>query len=498
MPNLTDPSAPPAPLQRVAAGVLAAVLLAALLGCAPAGGELQTYLLPLDAALPEGAVVVERLPLADAVLVNGSQIPARGVAAATPLGFTRLAALPRADGLHLDSGVLATGADEVWASGNRGQGAVVALIDSGVAPLAALQGAVVGEIDFSGTGGGDPYGHGTFMASLIAGRGPVAPGVAPSAGILSLKVGDAEGGANLGAVIAALQWLDGPGRSTGLRIATLALGVEPGTPAAALLDRATDRLAERGVLVVTAAGNEGPTVLTAPATATRTFSVGAFDDADPGVTPMAAAFSGSGPDRAGISQPDALAAGVSLTGHLDPASVIGTANADAMDGTLLRGTGTSMATGLAAGVAALAQTARPDLGGVALDLALRNDARVIDAPDAVETILAAPTDPSARAPGQAGQGRAHDPPAAANGRGPSAAPGRSDAIGGPGGLRWERARWTGVRWTIARWRDVSWSIARWRGEMWTIARWRTERWEGSEADLTIARWRGVWAMLDTR
>jgi hypothetical protein len=34
--------------------------------------------------------------------------------------------------------------------------------------------------------------------------------------------------------------------------------------------------------------------------------------------------------------------------------------------------------------------------------------------------------------------------------------------------------------------------------MWTIARWRTERWEGSEADLTIARWRGVWAMLDTR
>jgi serine protease AprX len=385
-------AATPSPLRRgvrVAAALLAALLAAALMSPA-AAEDGRTWIVPNGAPLPAGTAILERVAVADALLVTAPRAPLGAVAADTPLALHALGLAAPAEE-DLDLGVRSTGADLVWADGIRGAGAVVALVDTGVAPVSALDGAVVGEIDFSGTGGGDPYGHGTFLASLIAGRGPAAPGVAPEAGILSLKVADAEGGTTLGTVLTALEWLYGPGRAGGVRIATLALGVDADSSAATFLDAAADRLAASDVLVVTAAGNDGPDALTSPATATRTFSVGSFDPAEQLDTPVAADFSGTGVDRAGVAQPDALAAGVSVTGHVDPDSVIGRDHAEELRGTLLRGSGTSMSTALAAGVAALAQSARPDLGGGALEIALRNDAGVVDAPDAVGAAIDAPS-----------------------------------------------------------------------------------------------------------
>jgi subtilisin family serine protease len=158
------------------------------------------------------------------------------------------------------------------------------------------------------------------MASVIAGRGSVAPGVAPEAGILSLKVSGPDGSTSLGSVLAALEWLHGPGHRAGIRVATLAMAVEPGTEAAVYLDRAVDRVAAAGVLVITASGNDGPDALTSPATATRSFSVGAVDDAGTveRADDVTASFSGSGPDTAGVAQPDASASGVRVTGSLPP------------------------------------------------------------------------------------------------------------------------------------------------------------------------------------
>jgi serine protease AprX len=472
-------AAAPLPLRRrvrAAAALLAAVLLASLLTPMGATGAGRTWLVPADAPLPAGARVLERISLADALLVSAPTAPIGGIAADTPLTFKSME-LTAVDGQELDSGVRSTGAEEVWEEyGNRGDGAVVALIDTGVAPITPLQGAVVGEIDFSGTGGGDPYGHGTFMASLIAARGPHAPGVAPEAGILSLKVGDTEGGTTLGMVLNALEWLDTHGRHRGVRIASLALGVDADSPAGQLLDKATDRLATRDMLVITASGNDGEGNLTSPATATRTFSVGAYDQHQN--PPTAAEFSGSGPDRVGVQQPDALAAGVSLVGHIDPSSIIGEAHREDLHGTLLKGSGTSMSTGLAAGVAALAQAARPDLGGGALDIALRNDAGVIDAPDAVAAIRGAP-------------GERHTPPAqAGNGNGQAhgrngTAPGLlAQGHGGPDDLEWSIIRWKGVHWTgdrwhIIRWKDDAWHIIRWKGDAWQIIRWKSAEWNGS-------------------
>jgi serine protease AprX len=495
-------------VRRGAVAVMAAAaLLAAVL--APVPARPATWLVPVGQALPAAARVLGALPVADALVVSSPVLIPGAARADEPLGWRALAPVADADGLRLDSAVTTTGAPAVWPT-TRGERAVVALVDTGVAPVPALDGAVAGEIDFSGTGGGDGYGHGTFMASLIAGRGDVAPGVAPGAGVLSLKVAGPDGSTDLATVLSALQWLNGPGRAAGIRVVALALGIEPDSEGARLLERATSRLAQRGLLVVTAAGNEGPGALTAPATAPGTLSVGAVDDqGDPDrANDTAAAFSATGPDRRGVAQPDLSASGVGVVGTMGLDAVIARAHPEAVvEGRYFRGSGTSMATAITAGVAALASSARPDLDGHALEAALRAGGGVADAPAALAAVAEAP------------QGKALPQPpadggAAGNGKGKGPKAGETDRWEPQavrwGAVRWGAVRWGAVRWGAVRWGAVRWGAVRWAGDHWGDAdwgmgawdgvRWGSSGWEGERWEAVrwgAVRWGAVrWALVD--
>lgn len=558
---------------------------------AEAPADADQWVVPLGTPLPDDAVVESELTVVDAVVVRSASAPTAGVALDAPLRWQAEAdngvgpeqdadergraderpepgfrapgppdsTADAAPGLQSDTeesepsdtvtngpiaegtvsdAVTATQAPTVWEGGEHGANALVALIDTGVANVGGLEDSVAGEVDFTGTGGGDGYGHGTYMASLIAASTALVPGAAPEAGIVSLKVGDDDGATDLGTVLAALEWLHGPGRDLGIRVGTLALGAEAESPAGLLLDVATQRLAAHGILIVTAAGNEGPGNLTSPATSPGTLSVGALDGDD------RADFSATGDDRAGNSAPDAYAPGVDVLGHHAPESEITALAREGADDEalerleqgLLLGTGTSAATGLTAGVAALVSSTNPTLDGPEIAEALMHDGATLNAVEAVSHAAGMegerptePTQPGPPAvpgppsqpgppgeqgpPGQAGSASQAGPPAHAGDL-----PTGEDADPTPMYLplvaEWEPAEWNGSRWVASDWAGdrwsgnplghpgaispqvFSWRAADWQGGVWDAASWHASAWTAD--DWAALRYEDAWDVFSWR
>jgi type VII secretion-associated serine protease mycosin len=148
---------------------------------------------------------------------------------------------------------------------SRGDGVVVAVVDSGVdETVADLAGRLLPGRGFGSAAGNggvrDTDGHGTSMAALIAGRGRGGVlGVAPEAKILPVAAGtDGEDFAG-GAVAESIRWA----ADNGARVINLSLG----TPVLSTpdLSRAVEYAFERDVVVVAATGNDGAHQVGAPA-----------------------------------------------------------------------------------------------------------------------------------------------------------------------------------------------------------------------------------------
>ncbi len=246
------------------------------------------------------------------------------------------------------------------------------MLDTGIAASGDLAGRVVASADLSGEWSfTDSYGHGTFMAGLIAGSGQGGgpAGVAPGADLVDLKVAGADGATTLGQVLAALQLADAARERWNLRVLNISLGAPAGDPATAPLTEAVERLWADGITVVAASGNEGGGV-EAPGLDPYVVTVGAVDAA--GAVP---AWSSRGTDFAGRAKPDLVAPGVGLVGLRAPGSAIDLANPSARVGDhYFRGSGTSMSTAVVAGAAALVAAAHPGWGPDRIKAALTGTA----------------------------------------------------------------------------------------------------------------------------
>lgn len=152
-----------------------------------------------------------------------------------------------------------------------GKGITIAILDTGIADHIAFKNGIkrINLVPLPGDLS-TLNGHGTAVASLIFSDNPVAPGVAPAATPLSIRIADDQGSSNsfliAQGIIAAVD--------AGAPIINISLG---GSGESKPVEMAMNYARERGAIVVAAAGNTGTEGVMQPAAHPSAIAVGAVD-----------------------------------------------------------------------------------------------------------------------------------------------------------------------------------------------------------------------------
>ncbi|HEU5015955.1 MAG TPA: S8 family peptidase [Roseiflexaceae bacterium] len=302
--------------------------------------------------------------------------------------------------------------------GLQGAGITVAVVDSGLLPMqhasdwtfqgqdgtlfASHAGRCIVYHDFLQTGApassgdgskpnsADLHGHGTHVISTIADNrsvemAPNAPpspvGVAPQVNLMVARVLDQDGGGSYADVIAGIGWVVANKDRFNVRVLNLSLYAPVGGPYwADPMNQAVMRAWQAGIVVVAAAGNEGPEAgtITAPGNVPYVVTVGALTNGrytTSGYDELAR-YSSRGPTESAFVKPDILVPATRTIAPLPKQSTLAKAFPDARikengDVDYQIGTpsnhkyyylsGTSMASALVSGIVALMLQAHPEL-----------------------------------------------------------------------------------------------------------------------------------------
>ena len=194
-----------------------------------------------------------------------------------------------------------------------GKGIGVCILDTGIYEHIDFTGRIWAFYDFLAFKR-QPYddnGHGTHVAGLVAGDGTASMGkyrgAAPGCGIISLKVLDRYGTGSQDDVLRALRWIRENRQQYRIRVVNISVGTTCNSKRnhARLLE-SVEQLWDEGVVVVTAAGNQGPRPgsITAPGSSKKVITVGSSD-----LLEGRSAISGRGPTVECVCKPDIVAPG---------------------------------------------------------------------------------------------------------------------------------------------------------------------------------------------
>jgi serine protease AprX len=489
----------------------------------PASGKVPVIVESNSAAGAAGLVAstgttsVDSLPVVNGVATSMSpsaisQVEAAGgvVVPDAPVAFQSTAApsaCPGPTDPSTPTGLFPTdtGADQLANSGDTGQGVTVAVLDTGInGSLPDFAGRLIGGVDL--TGGNSPftdeYGHGTFVAGLVAGNGASSNGQyvgeAPGADLVSIKVAGASGATNTSTIIAGIGWAIANKARYNISVLNLSLGAIPTGPTfTEPMDIAVEAAWRAGITVVVAAGNSGPAAGTilSPGDDPMVITAGAFADNDssaPGNW-YGCAFSSEGPTAFdGWQKPDLVAPGRSVVSLLDPGSTIANQNPQAVVGTAnFVGSGTSFSAAITSGAVALVEAADPGLTPDAVKGRLLGNAMPDDTGNPLAeghgflNALAAADGPSL-VYNQAGVPAAELLDAFRWGGSPAAAwsssswnPANWSGSAWTGGSPWDGSAWTGQVWNGSAWTGSAWTGSAWTGSAWTGSAWTGSAWTGS-------------------
>jgi serine protease AprX len=274
---------------------------------------------------------------------------------------------------------LETGATMLQFEGITGKGVTIAVLDTGlwIDPQQGLGSRILATMNVTGgsssTVVGDAYGHGTHVTSIASGGAQNVAGgyfgIAPQANLVIAQAFDGEGEGRYADVIAGIDWIVANQKKFNIRVLNLSFGAPPQSdywddP----IDQAVMAAWQAGIVVVAAAGNEGPAPMTisVPGNTPYVITVGALTDNYTPYNPSddrLATFSSAGPTYEGFVKPEVIAPGGHMVGSMQPSAYLANIDSGSMSSTesLFVMSGTSQAAAVTSGMVALMLQANPTL-----------------------------------------------------------------------------------------------------------------------------------------
>ena len=207
------------------------------------------------------------------------------------------------------------GCDEAYKRKIYGSGVGIAVLDSGVAKHIDLQGRVKVFRDYV-RGRQQPYddnSHGTHISGIVCGSGVRSKGrymgVAPLSHLIICKVLNEKGDGDIENVVRAIEWVVEHAKMYQIRIINISVGASPkdaDREEAVLLD-AVEYAWSQGIVVVAAAGNNGPNsgTVTTPGISRKIITVGTLEENQA----KHREYSGRGPTKVCVMKPEIVSPG---------------------------------------------------------------------------------------------------------------------------------------------------------------------------------------------